>query len=180
VPNYAVFKRDRAQVVGGVGLAQSQLDLANVFVQRPEFLTKYPAGQSPQDFINAVLATIQSADPGVDLSSQQSALMTLYNQGGRGAVMYRLADDNVQTNTINNRAFIDAEYNRSFVTVEYFGYLRRDADTFGLNFWLGQLNRFPLRDINIQHAMVCSFITSIEYQQRFGSAVTHTNQECPN
>jgi hypothetical protein len=94
-------------------------------------------------------------------------------------VMYRLADDNLQTNTINNRAFIDAEYNRTFVTVEYFGYLRRDADTFGLNFWLGQVNRFPLRDINIQHAMVCSFISSIEYQQRFGSAVTHTNAECP-
>src|SRR2546425_5890103 len=147
--------------------------------QRPDFLANYPASQTAQEFINAVLATIQSADPSVDLSSLQSALVSLYNQGGRAGVMYRLADDNVQTNPINNRSFIDAEYNRTFVTVEYFGYLRRDADTFGLNFWWGQVNRFPLRDINIQHAMVCSFITSIEYQKRFGETVTHSNQECP-
>jgi hypothetical protein len=36
-----------------------------------------------------------------------------------------------------------------------------------------------LRNPDVQHAMVCSFITSIEYQQRFGSTVTHTNAECP-
>ena len=92
--------------------------------------------------------------------------------------MYRLADDNLQTNPINNRAFVDAEYNRAFVTTEYFGYLRRDADISGLLFWFGQVNRFPLRDSTIQNAMVCSFITSAEYQLRFGSVVTHTNSEC--
>jgi len=27
--------------------------------------------------------------------------------------------------------------------------------------------------------MVCSFITSLEYQNRFSAMVTHTNQECP-
>jgi hypothetical protein len=179
LPSYAVFNQDREQVVGGANLAQAQLDLANAFVQRPEFIARYPAGLSSQEFVNAVLANIQSAEPGVDLSSQQSVLLALYNQGGRGAVMYRLADDNTQTNPVNNRAFIDAEYNLSFVAVEYFGYLRRDADTFGLNFWLDQVNRFPLRDISIQHAMVCSFITSAEYQLRFGSVVTRTNAECP-
>jgi len=31
---------------------------------------------------------------------------------------------------------------------------------------------------NNYHAMVCAFITSREYQLRFGSAVTHTNAEC--
>jgi hypothetical protein len=58
--------------------------------------------------------------------------------------------------------------------------LRRDGDANGLNFWLvEQVNRFPLRNIGIQHAMVCSFITSIEYQQRFGSVVTRSNADCP-
>jgi hypothetical protein len=79
---------------------------------------------------------------------------------------------------INNRAFIDAEYNRAFVATQYFGYLRRDLDIGGFLFWLGQVDRFPIR--NAQHAMVCSFITSAEYQQRFGSTVTHTNSECPH
>lgn len=30
-----------------------------------------------------------------------------------------------------------------------------------------------------QHAMVCSFVTSAEYQLRFGAAVTRNNSECP-
>jgi hypothetical protein len=94
--------------------------------------------------------------------------------------MYRLADDNAQTNLINNRAFIDEEYNRAFVATQYFGYLRRDADIGGFLFWLGQVNSEPLRDVTKQHAMVCAFITSAEYQQRFSAVVTHANQECPH
>ena len=46
-------------------------------------------------------------------------------------------------------------------------------------FWVGQVNRYPLRNGDAQHAMVCSFITSAEYQLRLGSLVSHTNRECP-
>ncbi|HZE69751.1 MAG TPA: M12 family metallo-peptidase [Pyrinomonadaceae bacterium] len=177
IPSYAVFVRDRSRVVAGTDLAQSQLDLANVFVPRPEFLSRYPAALSGSQFVDALLARI-SSDSGVNLGSQRSALINLFNQGGRGAVLYRLADDNVQTNPIINRPFIDAEYNRSFVYTQYSGYLRRDADTGGFLFWLGQVNQFPVRDAGIQHAMVCAFITSAEYQQRFSPVVTRSNGEC--
>jgi hypothetical protein len=117
----------------------------------------------------------------VDLTSQRAALITLFNSGGRGAVMYRLANDDAQGSNggINNRALIDEEYNRAFVATECFGYLRRDSDIGGYLFWLGQVNRYPLRNGDAQHAMVCSFITSDEYQQRFSSVVTHHNSECP-
>jgi Domain of unknown function (DUF4214) len=68
------------------------------------------------------------------------------------------------------------------VLTQYFSYLRRDPDADGFNFWLRQVNSAPLRDVAKQHAMVCSFITSSEYQQRFGSVVTsvvtHNNTEC--
>ncbi len=177
IPSYQVFVRDRARVIGGTNLAQSQLDLANAFVQRPEFLSRYPADLSGQQFVDAVVARIRT-DTGIDLSSQTASLITLFNQGGRGAVLYRLADDNLQTNPVVNRPFIDAEYNRSFVYTQYCGYLRRDADTAGFLFWLGQVNRFPVRDASIQHTMVCAFLTSPEYQQRFSPAVTHSNSEC--
>jgi hypothetical protein len=116
----------------------------------------------------------------VDLNSQRDLLIALFNQGGRGAVLYRLADDDMQANPINNRSFIDVEYNRSFVYGEYSGYLRRDSDIGGFLFWLDQVNRFPIRDATIQHAMVCAFITSREYQERFSSSVTHSNAECGN
>jgi len=109
---------------------------------------------------------------GVDLSAQRSSLLSLYDgtDNGRAAILRQLADA---------QAFVAGEYNRSFVLMEYFGYLRRDADQGGYNFWLKQINKYPLRDIGAQHAMVCSFITSAEYQLRFSPVVTHTNKECP-
>jgi cytochrome c oxidase subunit 2 len=54
----------------------------------------------------------------------------------------------------------------------------RNPDIGGFLFWLGQVNGAPLRDVPKQHAMVCSFITSAEYQQRFSPIVTHNNSEC--
>jgi hypothetical protein len=155
------------------------LDLANAFVQRAEFIAKFPAGLDGPGFVDAVLITIKN-DLGVDLTGQRAGLITLFNSSGRGGVMYRLADDNATGNPINNRAFIDQEYNRAFVATQYFGYLRRDSDIAGFLFWLGQVNGGPLRDVTKQHAMVCSFVTSDEYQQRFSSVVPHTNAECPH
>src|SRR5215813_11192679 len=177
IPGYGVFVPDRARVVGGPNLAQNQLDLANAFVERPAFTAKYSPGLTGSQFVAAVLQTIQQ-DIGVDLSSQTAALLTLFNSGGRGAVMYRLADDNVN-NPVNNQAFINAEYNRAFVATEYYGYLRRSPDVAGFLFWLGQVNQCPIRSVGAQHAMVCSFLTSQEYQGRFSSVITHSNNECP-
>ena len=182
LPSYAVFAPDRLLVVGGANLAQAQLDFANAFVQRPAFLARYPASLATADqFVDAVLTTLQS-DIGVNLSGERVNLINLYNSptGGRGAVIYRLADDNLGTNPINNRPFIDKEYNRAFVFGEYSGYLRRNSDIPGFVFWLGQVDMGPLRDLGKQHAMVCSFITSAEYQKRFSAIVSHDNTECPH
>ena len=50
--------------------------------------------------------------------------------------------------------------------MEYFGYLRRDPDFNGFNFWLGKLNQF---NGDYQAAeMVKAFIRSGEYRGRFG------------
>ena len=95
-------------------------------------------------------------------------------------MLYRLANDDLAGGNggINNRAFIDADYNRTFVATQYFGYLRRDGDIGGLIFWLGQINGGPLRNPVRQNGMVCSFITSDEYQKRFGPNSPRTNREC--
>ena len=50
--------------------------------------------------------------------------------------------------------------------MEYFGYLRRDPDVAGYDFWLGKLNGFDCN--SIQAEMVKAFISSDEYRQRFG------------
>lgn len=170
-PTFAEFRPDRAQVVGGANLDQAKTAFALSFVQRPAFVTAYPAGMTALEFVDKVVLTIQQNSQ-VDLSSLKPSLIPLYDgtNNGRAVILRQVAD---------NQQLIDGEYNRLFVLHEYFAYLRRDPEPDGYNFWLGQLNRFPLRDVNIQHAMVCSFITSIEYQLRFSIVVTHSNQECP-
>ena len=56
--------------------------------------------------------------------------------------------------------------------MQYFGYLRRapdaapDTDFRGYQFWLDKLNEFGGDYIRAE--MVKAFITSLEYQQRFG------------
>lgn len=170
-PTFAQFIADRGLVVAGPGLDQSKLAYAKTFVQRASFLALYPRSQTASQFVDALLNTIKQ-NSGVDLSSQRSALISLYDNtdDGRAAILRQVAD---------NQSLIDAEYNQSFVQMLYFGYLRRDPEPGGFEFWLSKVNSFPLRNVGIQQAMACSFITSAEYQLRFGSAVTHTNSECP-
>jgi hypothetical protein len=176
--DYSVYVKDRARVIGGANLATAQLAFANLFVSRPEFISKYPANLDGAQFIAAILATIQASD-NVDLSGQTATLMNEFNTGGRGRVLYRLADDNAQTNPINNQAFIDAEYNRQFALTLYFGYLRHSPDIRGFLFWQDQINSAPVRNVAKQNALVCSFMTSQEYQFRFGTDAPRSNGECP-
>ena len=159
---------DRSQVIGGPQLEQSKTVFANLFVQRSAFTAQYPTSLTPEQYVDA----LNSNTGGSLTQAQRDALVTGLKAGPetRSTVLRKIAD---------NQSFIDREYNASFVLTQYFGYLRRDPDEGGYLFWLGQVNRFPIRNVGIQHAMVCSFITSPEYQQRFSSVVTHSNAECP-
>ena len=64
------------------------------------------------------------------------------------------------------------EQHRAFVLMQYFGYLRRNANTgpdtdyTGYDFWLGKLNQFNGNFVNAD--MVKAFIKSTEYRSRFG------------
>lgn len=167
-PVFGEFMPDRQQVVGGSNLDASKAAFADAWVQRAAFLAKYPANMANDQFVNAVLQTMKAYD-GVDLSSQSGTYIGQLNGGAtRGQVVRQIVED---------PAFKSAEYNPSFVLMQYFGYLRRDVDVNGYNFWLDVLNN---KQPNNYRGMVCSFITSAEYQLRFGSTVTHTNQDCSN
>jgi hypothetical protein len=170
-PTFQEFMSNRGSVVAGPGLEQSKSAYALSFVGQSDFLLAYPGSQSSDVFVDALLNSIKQ-NSNVDLTSQRSVLMGLYDgtDNGRAAILKQVSETG---------AFIDGEYNQSFVLMEYFGYLRRDPDAGGFGFWLAQVNKFPLRHVGIQHAMACSFIKSAEYQLRFSSNVTHTNRECP-
>jgi hypothetical protein len=98
-------------------------------------------------------------------------LIDRYNRGAsvndaRAAVLREVGD---------NMAFASSTRNPSFVLMEYFGYLRRGAEPQGYAFWLNVLNT---SDPQNYRGMVCSFLTSTEYQRRFSTVVTRSNAEC--
>jgi hypothetical protein len=169
-PSFAEFTADRSPLIVGANLEANKQAFAQDFVQRAEFIQKYPLFLTGPNFVDQVLGTIRDCS-GLDLTSRRGELLGAYNSStnptiSRSRVIRLIVDD---------ADFIAAQYNSGFVLAEYFGYLRRDPDLAGFNFWLDVLNnRVP----GNYRSMVCAFITSEEYQKRFGQAVTHSNNEC--
>jgi hypothetical protein len=170
-PNYAEFTADRPQIVEGPNLEQTKQTYMLAFVQRPEFTTKYAGQNSPEAFVDALIATIQ-ASSGVNLNSMRAALIAKYNTGGGNMNQSRAL---ATRDAIDATAFQNAEFNPAFVLMQYFGYLRRDIDQGGYDFWLAILNNVVPGNFQ---SMVCAFITSAEYQQRFSNLTPHSNAEC--
>ncbi len=168
-PEYTEFVPDRSQL-DVLNLEPSKQAFALSFVQRNAFAQKYAANTTAESFVDALLATIQQSSY-VNLGSQRAALIGKYGTGSSlnqsRAFVLRDAVDSV--------AFTTAEYNPSFVLMQYFGYLGRNPDQGGYDFWLNVLNN---REPNNYRGMVCSFITSREYQERFGLRLSRSNSDC--
>jgi uncharacterized repeat protein (TIGR01451 family) len=167
------FLRDTQEIGAGVivgqGNWQPQLDnnksaFALSFVQRAAFLSRYPGPTSATDFVDSLNANAG----GVLSDSERSALVAELSPNPadpvlRASVLKKVAD---------NATLKQREFNRAFVLMEYFGYLRRNPDAApdvnfnGYNFWLNKLNEFNGNFVNAD--MVKAFLLSGEYRQRFG------------
>jgi hypothetical protein len=152
-PRYREFIQDRARVVGGPNLVTSQAALADDFVMRDEFMARYPMSQTNTQFVNALF----DAAGLTPFATERAAQITALNGGATRAQVLR--------NVIELTAFRNREFNRAFVLMQYFGYLRRDIDQAGYDFWLDVVNN---REPNNYHGMVGAFINSAEYRRRFG------------
>ena len=161
-PLYAEFKPDTRTIANNiiVGVGNWQRDLeankqafANAWVQRPEFQAAY-GGLSNEGYVDTLIS-----HTGVVFSqSERDALIDGLVKGSltRAGALRRIAE---------NQTFVSAKRNAVFVMMEYFGYLRRDADASGFQFWLNKLNQFGG---NFEQAeMVKAFLNSGEYRQRF-------------
>jgi hypothetical protein len=163
-PAYAQFVRDsqalRTNYIFGQSGASSQLEANKQayfsdFISRAAFHAKYD-GFSSDQFVDALIA-----NTGVTLTaSERQGLIDGLNSGtqNRGTVLRKFAEKS---------AFSAREFNAVFVLMEYFGYLRRDPDSAGFNFWLGKLNSFNGDFIKAE--MVKAFLVSSEYYQRFSA-----------
>ena len=158
-------------VIVGQGNWQQQLEDNKVafmlaFVQRSRFTTAFPTTLTPAQFVDQLFAnagvTPSTADRDAAINEFGSANNTT-DVAARGRALRRVAENSTLTSN---------EFNRAFVLMQYFGYLRRnpndpqDSDYTGYDFWLTKLNQFNGNYINAE--MVKAFITSIEYRQRFG------------
>jgi glucose/arabinose dehydrogenase len=169
-PSYFEFMGDRTGLQAGGNLTADKQAYAGSFVQRSEFISHYPLNLTATQFIDALLASVTNST-GVNLSTHNAELLTEYNSGGsqvdsRARVVIKLID---------YPEYRQAEFNAGFVLAQYFGYLRRNPDEGGYQFWLDVLNnRVP----NNYRSMVCAFLTSTEYQARFSSVITRANRDC--
>ena len=162
-PSYQQFTTDRAKVIGGIDLDARKHALAAEWVQRDSFRQAYPEGMTAEEFVTKLFASVGLLPRS---GEWETYVRTLNNGAPRAEVLRAL---------ISDPDFTAKEYNPSFVLMEYFAYLRRDPDPGGYAFWLNVLDT---REPDNFRGMVCAFITSTEYQQRFGPIVRHTNGEC--
>jgi hypothetical protein len=161
-PSFSEFVGDRSRIVVS-NLDPTKQALATDFVTRPAFLALFPLGMTAAQYVDQL-----NANTGNSLTpAERDSLVGALNTGAqdRGTVLKTVAE---------NQLFRQREYNAAFVTMQYFGYLRRSPEQGGYDFWLSVLNSQP----NNFRGMVCSFLTSAEYQQRFSPVVTTSNVDC--
>src|SRR2546425_8844928 len=134
-------------VVVNVGNWQQQLEsnkqaFALDFVQRLRFTTAFATTLTPAQFVDALFAnagvTPSAADRNAAIAEFGSATNTS-DTAARGRALRRVAE---------NASLNSQEFNRAFVLMQFFGYLRRnpndpqDTDYTGYDFWLTKLNQF--------------------------------------
>jgi uncharacterized delta-60 repeat protein/CSLREA domain-containing protein len=173
-PAYVEYSADRRQVAGGSTLETQKRLFTEAFVGRAEFVSRYANNATADSFVDALLANAQAAE--LNLSAQRDSLIGRYNSGASQTDSRAL----VLRDVSEYSAVRDAHYNAAFVEIEYFGYLHRNPDGQGREFWLNVLETGRNGDPGNYRGMVCSFITSAEYQHRFSTVVSHSNAECGN
>jgi hypothetical protein len=161
-PLFAEFMPDTATVAQDVivgssdwaqRLAANKQAFVDAWVQRAAFQAAY-GGLTNEGYVDTLIG-----HTGVSFSqSERDALVNGVNNGTstRAEVLRQIAE---------NDGFVSAKRNATFVMMQYFGYLRRDPDESGYQFWLNKLNQFGG---NFEQAeMVKAFIVSGEYRARF-------------
>src|SRR5215831_15566082 len=174
---FSDFLPDAEQIGQGVVVGQAdwataiennKQAYANAFVQRSQFTTAFPTSMSPGTFVDTLFTNAGVTPAGGDRSAaiaEFGAATTTTDITARARALRRVAE---------NATLAQQEFNRAFVLMQYFGYLRRNPndapeatlDFSGYNFWLNKLNSFNGDFVGAE--MVKAFLSSSEYRRRFG------------
>ena len=172
---YTEFLTDTRQIGQGVIVGQTgweQVLESNKqtftldFVQRSRFTTALPTSLTPAQFVNQLFLNAGVTPSASDRQAAINEFGSATNTSDVAARARALRD------VAENSTLQQQEFNRAFVLMQFFGYLRRnpndlpDSDYTGYDFWLTKLNQFNGNFVNAE--MVKAFISSTEYRQRFG------------
>ena len=134
---------------------------ADAFTSRPKFAERYPQTLTAEAFVDAL-----NANSGGALSqAERDALVSELKRGvkTRAEALRAVAEDS----DMQRR-----EFNRAYVLMQYFAYLRRDPDSGpdtnfkGYLFWLSKLEEFG--GDHRRAELVKAFLASDEYRKRYG------------
>jgi hypothetical protein len=163
IPTFAVFELDAQELGNGYVFGEpggeaileaNKVAYYNEFTGRTAFVNAY-GGLSDQQYVDTL---IQNTGVPFTLVERNSFVNGLNNHTETRATVLRKICDKPQLTV--------AEFNSLFVLTEYFGFLRRNPDLAGFNFWVSKMNQFKGDFIGAE--MVRSFIESSEYRGRFG------------
>lgn len=137
------------------------------FAARRLFTILYPIDMSPADFVDRIFLNAGITPT----TAERNSLINEFgptgvsaDAGARGRVL-RFISELATVNT--------SQFNKTFVLMQYIGYLRRnpddpqDTDYTGFDFWLRKLNEFNGDFVRAE--MVKAFLVSTEYRSRFGT-----------
>jgi hypothetical protein len=168
-PTFAEFAPDAERVgsnlvVGGVKpwltiLEGNKLAFVQAFAARPEFVARYD-GLTTAQYVDKLFETAGVTPTRTERDELIKSVDNCPSAFGcltRATLLRRVAE---------HPALDRKLFNEAFVTMQYFGYLRRDPDPSGLNFWLAKLDQFHGNYVAAE--LVKAFITSDEYRHRFG------------
>jgi hypothetical protein len=189
LPRYLEFLRDTQQLGRNVAvgmpnweafLEQNKQGFALDWVDRTDFLLEYPTALTRDEYIDKLFLTLGVTPTQAERNQAVFAWDALGSLKEKRARTIRAVAD--------TGGVFNVQYNPAFVAMQYFGYLRRNANDApdnnfsGYDFWLIKINRFskPGEDVRdpqvalerVKRAeMVKAFLASGEYRQRFASGV---------
>jgi hypothetical protein len=144
-------------IVGETGwqdrLAVNKKAFYQTWSLRADFRARYDSMTASQ-FVDSLYGSIGVTPQ----AAERNALIASLQTGATRA--------DVLAKIVENEDFSRSEFNKAFVLMQYFGYLRRDPDAAGYAHWLAKLEQFG-GDYR-RAEMVKAFLGSTEYRERFG------------
>jgi arabinofuranosyltransferase len=143
----------------------AQRSFTSNWVNRDEFRAAYPDSLKPESFVNQLFDTAQLRPYDDERKRQLEGLRA-------GKSRSEVLREVVEIDEFKRR-----ENDRAQFVLQFLLHLRRDVDPKDERYQAWQEKLAGPEPVDMRH-FICLFLTSDEYQHRFGSEVTHSNSEC--